>query len=84
MTYKYEYAGFWLRFGAMIIDSLILCLAIIPAAWIFYRGDYDLVFATGLSSQPQNYWFDLIVNYAFPFYIQFYVGCILQVHLANV
>lgn len=33
----------------------------------FYRGDYDLVFATGLSSQPQNYWFDLIVNYAFPF-----------------
>lgn len=50
----------------------------------FYRGDYDLVFATGLSSQPQNYWFDLIVNYAFPFYIQFYVGCILQVHLANV
>lgn len=67
MTYKYEYAGFWLRFGAMIIDSLILCLAIIPAAWIFYRGDYDLVFATGLSSQPQNYWFDLIVNYAFPF-----------------
>ncbi len=84
MTYKYEYAGFWLRFGAMIIDSLILCLAIIPAAWIFYRGDYDLVFATGLSSQPQNYWFDLIVNYAFPFYIQSYVGCILQVHPANV
>ncbi|ENJ4729867.1 RDD family protein, partial [Acinetobacter baumannii] len=23
MTYKYEYAGFWLRFGAMIIDTLI-------------------------------------------------------------
>ncbi|KRI53778.1 RDD family protein [Acinetobacter pittii] len=67
MSYKYEYAGFWLRFGAMIIDSLILFLAIIPAAWIFYRGDYDLVFATGLSSQPQNYLFDLIVNYAFPF-----------------
>ncbi|EPQ2228489.1 RDD family protein, partial [Acinetobacter baumannii] len=22
MTYKYEYAGFWLRFGAMIIDTL--------------------------------------------------------------
>ncbi|EPQ2575479.1 RDD family protein, partial [Acinetobacter baumannii] len=21
MTYKYEYAGFWLRFGAMIIDT---------------------------------------------------------------
>ncbi len=38
MTYKYEYAGFWLRFGAMIIDSLILCLAIIPAAWIFLSG----------------------------------------------
>ncbi|MFX5736930.1 RDD family protein, partial [Acinetobacter baumannii] len=24
MSYKYEYAGFWLRFGAMIIDTLIL------------------------------------------------------------
>ncbi len=24
MTYKYEYAGFWLRFGAMIIDTLVL------------------------------------------------------------
>ncbi len=26
-----------------------------------------LIFSTGLSSKPQNYGFDLIVNYAFPF-----------------
>ncbi|VCZ59963.1 hypothetical protein BANRA_03420 [Acinetobacter baumannii] len=84
MTYKYEYAGFWLRFGAMIIDTLILFLAIIPAAWIFYHGDYDLIFATGMSSKPQNYWFDMIVNYAFPFYILFCVGSTLQGHQENV
>lgn len=35
MTYKYEYAGFWLRVGATIIDTLIIMLAVIPAAWIF-------------------------------------------------
>ncbi len=48
MSYKYEYAGFWLRFGAMIIDSLIMFLAIIPAAWIFYHGDLFDIF----------YWFE--------------------------
>ncbi|NTY98463.1 RDD family protein, partial [Acinetobacter radioresistens] len=47
MSYKYEYAGFWVRFGATIIDALIMFLAIIPAAWIFYAGDFDLIFATG-------------------------------------
>lgn len=65
MTYKYEYAGFWLRFGAMIIDTLILFWLLFLQHG-FYQGDYDLVFATGLSAKPQNYWFDLIVNYVFP------------------
>ncbi len=67
MSYKYEYAGFWVRVVAAIIDSLIMVLAIIPVAWIFYQGDYDLIFATGLSEQPQNIIFDLILNYIFPF-----------------
>lgn len=67
MSYKYEYAGFWVRVGATIIDGLILYLAIIPTAWIFYGGDFDLIFATGLSNQPQNIIFDLVMNYVFPF-----------------
>ena len=67
MSYKYEYAGFWLRVVAALIDSFIMILAILPVAWIFYQGDYDLVFATGLSEQPQNFVFDVLVNYIFPF-----------------
>ncbi len=50
----------------------------------FYHGDYDLIFSTGLSSKPQNYGFDLIVNYAFPFLYTVYVGSILRVPLENV
>lgn len=68
MSYKYEYAGFWVRFGATIIDALIMFLAIIPAAWIFYAGDFDLIFATGLSDQPQNLYFDILMNYIFPIF----------------
>ncbi|WP_130804707.1 RDD family protein [Acinetobacter ihumii] len=67
MSYKYEYAGFWVRFGASIIDTLIMMLAIIPSAWIFYQGNYDLVFSTGLSDQQPALWFDILVNYIFPF-----------------
>ena len=43
-------------------------LAIIPAAWIFYAGDFDLIFATGLSDQPQNLYFDILMNYIFPIF----------------
>lgn len=47
MSYKYEYAGFWVRVGASVIDTLIMTLAIIPSAWIFYQGNYDLIFFYG-------------------------------------
>ncbi|WP_288378098.1 RDD family protein [uncultured Acinetobacter sp.] len=67
MTYKYEYAGFWLRVGATIIDTLIIMLAVIPAAWIFYHGDVDLIFSTGLSDRQSSPWFDAMINYVFPF-----------------
>ena len=67
MSYKYEYAGFWIRCGASIIDTLIMMLAIIPSAWIFYQGNYDLVFSTGLADQKASLWFDILVNYIFPF-----------------
>ena len=75
MSYKYEYAGFWVRFGATIIDALIMFLAIIPAAWIFYAGDFDLIFATGLSDQPQNLYFDILMNYIFPIFYSVLAIC---------
>ena len=30
MSYKYEYAGFWIRLVASIIDSIIVVVALLP------------------------------------------------------
>ena len=30
MSHKYEYAGFWIRLGASIIDNLIIMVALVP------------------------------------------------------
>jgi len=37
-----EYAGFWIRVGATLIDSLILCLIIMPILFKIYGPDYLL------------------------------------------
>jgi uncharacterized RDD family membrane protein YckC len=34
MSHTYEYAGFWIRFLASIIDSIILIVALIPIMMI--------------------------------------------------
>ena len=38
MSNKYEYAGFWIRVGASIIDNIILMVALIPLTMIFGGG----------------------------------------------
>ncbi|MEG0744836.1 MAG: RDD family protein [Acinetobacter sp.] len=30
MSHKYEYAGFWIRLGASIIDNIIIMVALVP------------------------------------------------------
>ncbi|WP_353142818.1 RDD family protein [Acinetobacter pragensis] len=64
---EFEYAGFWERVGASLIDMIILLTATYPILWLFYRGDWERIFATGLSEQPQVFWFDILVNYILPF-----------------
>lgn len=39
MSHKYEYAGFWIRFGAAIIDNIIIIVALIPLTMLFGGGD---------------------------------------------
>ncbi|WP_278397225.1 RDD family protein [Acinetobacter venetianus] len=39
MSYKYEYAGFWIRVCAAIIDSIIIIIAMIPLTMIFGGGE---------------------------------------------
>ncbi|MEG2472246.1 RDD family protein [Acinetobacter sp.] len=62
-----QYAGFWVRTGASLIDIIILMIATYPILWFFYSGDWHRIFATGLSEQPQVLWFDIAVNYILPF-----------------
>ncbi|CAM4312624.1 RDD family protein [Acinetobacter pragensis] len=64
---EFEYAGFWERVGASLIDMIILLTATYPILWLFYRGDWERIFATGLSEQPQVFWFDILANYILPF-----------------
>jgi len=35
-----EYAGFWRRFAAMLIDSLVLLIVITPLTYFFTQGTY--------------------------------------------
>jgi uncharacterized RDD family membrane protein YckC len=39
-TRNYEYVGFWLRFVAFLIDSLVLAFVLIPVLLAIYGGQY--------------------------------------------
>lgn len=53
MSYKYEYAGFWIRILAAIIDTLILFVAIIPIAIIL---GWNNTFSSGMNSGGDWLW----------------------------
>jgi uncharacterized RDD family membrane protein YckC len=57
-----EYAGFWVRVGASIIDSILMVLIAGPLLWYIYGADYFLVdtgrFVAGTA--------DVLISYVFP------------------
>jgi len=57
----YQYAGFWVRVGASIIDSILLMLIIIPLTWVIYGAEY------WSSAQFVMGFWDIIISYVFPF-----------------
>ncbi len=64
MTNRYTYAGFWIRIGASIVDSIIMFLVIIPIVVVYYGTDqYMAAFKNG------SYlgWFDIVMSWIFPF-----------------
>lgn len=71
-----EYAGFWIRTGACLIDTFILFVITLPILWIYYQGDWDLILGTGLSTNVSTLWFDLLANYALPFVYTMFVWMI--------
>lgn len=55
-----EYAGFWIRVGATLIDTLILLTIITPILWMYYGESYFLQNASTLGT------LDIFMNYIFP------------------
>lgn len=55
-----EYAGFWLRTGAAIVDTVLIMLVIIPLLTAIYGTDYWLG-----ESYYSGVW-DILINYVFP------------------
>ena len=66
MSYKYEYAGFWIRVAASIIDSIIIIIAFIPITLIFGVGMTNIS-ENGFSSVHilHSDWFWQILTAAF-------------------
>ena len=55
-----QYAGFWIRTGAAIIDSILLLIIIMPILTAIYGSDY------WLGEQLINGTWDVFLNYIFP------------------
>ncbi len=55
-----EYAGFWVRTGAALIDTILLLIIIMPALTLIYGSDY-----WASESLFMGFW-DLAFNYIFP------------------
>ena len=53
MSHKYEYAGFWIRFAASIIDNIIIFVALIPIAMLL---GWESTYSSGLSSGIEWLW----------------------------
>jgi uncharacterized RDD family membrane protein YckC len=55
-----EYAGFWIRVGATLIDTILILIIILPILSIIYGGSYWLG-----DSYMQGFW-DLVLSYILP------------------
>lgn len=56
----YNYAGFWIRTGASLIDSVIFLVLTIPLMYLVYGNDYLASEAFSLG------YFDITINYLLP------------------
>lgn len=63
MSHTYEYAGFWIRFLASIIDSIILIVALIPIMMIIAPNA-----ASGFTGWTWSDWLGQIIGAVFILY----------------
>jgi uncharacterized RDD family membrane protein YckC len=60
-----QYAGFWVRFAATIIDTILFVLITLPALSFYYGPDYWFAESMVLGM------FDVVMNYVFPAVVVF-------------
>ncbi len=60
---EYEYAGFWIRVGASIIDMILLIVIIMPIMFIVY-GEEQIFYSDKIILGSV----DFLLNYIFPFF----------------
>lgn len=58
---NHEYAGFWIRFGAVLIDLVVIGVVFLVPLTFIYGPEYW----TG-ENIPHGFW-DILLNYIFPF-----------------
>lgn len=57
-----EYAGFWVRSGATLIDSILFLMIAWPLLFMIYGSDYLEMSGNSLAIGPA----DVVINYIFP------------------
>jgi uncharacterized RDD family membrane protein YckC len=50
-----EYAGFWIRLVATFIDTVIVCVVIIPLIWVIYGASYFDPTRTGMFAGSMDF-----------------------------
>ena len=53
MSHKYEYAGFWIRLGASIIDNLIIMVALVPIGMLM---GWNSMYSSEMTSTADWLW----------------------------
>lgn len=57
-----EYAGFWVRSGATLIDTILFLMIAWPLLFMIYGSDYLAMSSNRLAIGPA----DVLINYIFP------------------
>jgi len=53
MSHKYEYAGFWIRLGASIIDNIIIMVALVPIGMLM---GWNSMYSSEMTSTADWLW----------------------------
>jgi uncharacterized RDD family membrane protein YckC len=58
-----EYAGFWIRTGATLIDTILFLMITWPLLFMIYGSNYLEISSNSLAIGPA----EVVINYIFPF-----------------